>query len=57
MQLFTVLSRVAERRMGDFDVQELANTTWAFATVGQLDTTMVSVMSQQVFEWITYDTT
>ena len=36
----------------DFNVQDLANTAWAFATVGQLDATMVRVMSWEVFEWI-----
>ena len=45
-------TEVAERRVGDFNEQELANTAWAFATVGWLDTTMVSRMSRDVFEWI-----
>ena len=34
MQLFTALARTAEQRMGEFNVQNLANTAWAFATVG-----------------------
>ena len=32
-QLFTALAAAAERRMRDFDSQNLANTAWAFATV------------------------
>ena len=31
-QLFAALARVAELRLGDFNVQELANTVLAFAT-------------------------
>ena len=42
----------AKQRMSDFNVQDLANTAWAFATVGQLDATMVRVMSWEVFECI-----
>ena len=42
----------AEQRVQDFNVQGVANTAWAFATVGRLDITMVSVMSQEIFEWI-----
>ena len=36
-QVFSVLARAAERRQGDLNVQELANTAWAFATAGQSD--------------------
>jgi hypothetical protein len=32
--LFAALAAVAERRLGDFNVQGLANTAWAFATAG-----------------------
>ena len=28
---------MAERRLDQFNAQELANTAWAFATVGQQD--------------------
>ena len=35
-QLFAALVRVAELRLGDFKVQELANTAWAFATANTL---------------------
>ena len=35
--LFAVLMWVAERRVGEFNVQELANTAWAFAKVRQAD--------------------
>ena len=33
--LLATLGAAAGRRMGDFKPQELANTAWAFATVGQ----------------------
>ena len=35
--LFRALARAAEQRVGDFKAQNLANTAWAFATAGQLD--------------------
>ena len=58
VRLFTALARAAERVLFESKSQTLANTAWAFATVGRLDTTMVSVMSQEVFEWIRgYETT
>ena len=31
-ELFAAFVRTAERRLGDFNVQNLANTAWAFAT-------------------------
>ena len=43
---------LAECRMSDFNAQVLANTAWAFATVSQLDTTMMRAMSWVLFEWI-----
>ena len=36
-QLFTALAEMAVWRMEQFNVQELANTAWAFATVGEQD--------------------
>ena len=36
-QLLMALAREAERRVGDFNAQDLANTAWAFVTLGQLD--------------------
>ena len=38
--------------MSGFIAQDLANIAWAFAIAGQLDTTMVRVLSQEVFEWL-----
>ena len=35
--LFVVLGKAVERRLGKFNAQHLANTAWAFATVGQED--------------------
>ena len=36
-QLFTGLAKTVERRVGEFNAQDLANTAWAFATVNRLD--------------------
>ena len=35
--LFTALATAAQRLMGDFNPQELANTAWAFETAGHKD--------------------
>ena len=50
--LFMALARETECCMGNFNPQDLASTAWAFAIVGQLDGTMVRVMSWEVFDWI-----
>ena len=34
-QLFNVIAKMAERRLDEFNAQDLANTAWAFVTVGQ----------------------
>ena len=36
-QLFTALGRAAERCVGNFNAQELANTAWSFAKAIQLN--------------------
>jgi len=33
-ELFAVLAKAAERRIGDFKAQNIASTAWAFATAG-----------------------
>ena len=35
MPLFAALATAAERRVGEFNAQELANTAWAFVTASQ----------------------
>ena len=40
------LARVAERRLGDFIAQGLANTAWAFATAGQLDAQLFTALAR-----------
>ena len=44
-QLFTALAVAAERRMRDFNSQEIANTAWAFATVGHKDERLFSTLA------------
>ena len=36
-KIFAALATTADRRMGDFNPQALANTAWAFAKAGQND--------------------
>ena len=40
----------AERRVSNFNTQNLANTAWAFAQAGQLDTQLFTVLAK-VAEW------
>ena len=47
VQLFTTLAREAERHIGDFNPQELANTAWAFAKVGLLDAQLFKVLARE----------
>ena len=44
-QLFTALAVVAERRMRDFNSQALANTAWAFATVGHKEERLFTALA------------
>ncbi|MEC7214565.1 MAG: hypothetical protein VXW26_09145, partial [SAR324 cluster bacterium] len=45
-QLFTVLTRMAEQRLDNFNAQELANTAWAFATVCQQDEQLFKALAR-----------
>ena len=40
------MAREAERLVGDFDVQDLANTGWAFAKVSQSDMQLFTVLAK-----------
>ena len=44
-QLFTALAATAERRVWEFNEQELASTAWAFATVGQKDEKLFTALA------------
>ena len=44
------LARTAEWRLGDFNVQDLANTAWAFATANQPDTQLFAALARTA-EW------
>ena len=46
MQLFTALARVAEQRICKFTAQGLANTSWAFAMMAQLDAHLFMALSR-----------
>ena len=41
------LAREAERRMGNFKLQELANTAWAFATQGHPDLQLFNALARE----------
>ena len=45
-QLFKALASMAERRLDEFNVQELANTAWAFATVGQQEEQLFKALAK-----------
>ena len=47
MPLFTELAREAKRRAGDFKQQDLANTAWAFATVGNADAPLFTALARE----------
>ena len=44
-QLFTALGNVAENHMENFNSQDLANTSWAFATVRRKDKQLFTALS------------
>ena len=41
------MARAAERRVGDFNAQNLANTAWAFAKLGQLDAQLFTALARE----------
>ena len=45
-QQFAALARVAEQRLGDFKLQHLANTAWAFATASQQDAQLFAAFAR-----------
>ena len=45
-QLFQALAKMAERRLDQFNAQELANTAWAYATVGQKDEQLFDALAR-----------
>ena len=48
--LFTALARAAEKRVGEFVVQNIANTAWAFATADRLDASVFTALARAA-EW------
>ena len=42
--LFAAMARAAERRLGDFSAQGLANMAWAFATASQRDVPLFAIL-------------
>ena len=45
-QLSKALAKMAERRLDQFNAQELSNTAWAFATVGQQDEQLFQLLAR-----------
>ena len=45
-QLLTALAREAERRLDDFNPQELANTAWSFATASHQDAQLFAALAR-----------
>ena len=48
--MFAALARAAELRLGDFNVQDLANIVWAFAKVDQSDVHLFVALARAT-EW------
>ena len=48
--MFAAWPRVAELRLGNFNVQDLANTAWAFATASQSDAQLFAALARAA-EW------
>ena len=46
MQVPVVKANAAERRVSDFNIQNLANTAWTFATVRQQDAQLFAALSR-----------
>ena len=44
--MFAALAAAAQRRMGDFSPQSLANTAWAFATACQNDASLFTALTR-----------
>ena len=45
--LFMLLAREAERRLDDFNPQDLANAAWAFATLGHMDAQLLTALARE----------
>ena len=43
--LFTTLASAAEQQVSKFNVRDLANTAWGFATVGQSDEKLFAALA------------
>ena len=45
-KLLAALARAAEKRLSDFNPQEVANTAWAFATVNYRDEKLFAALAR-----------
>ena len=50
--LFRALAQAAVLRMGKFNVQQLANTAWAFAAVNQPDEKLLTALARVAEIWV-----
>ena len=47
-KLFAALARAAERRLSEFNPQDVANIAWAFATVNYRDEKLFAALARAV---------
>ena len=45
--MFALVASVAQRRVGEFKAQNLANTAWAFATADQSDAPLFALVARK----------
>jgi len=48
VSLFEALARMVEKRVGDFNTKNLANTAWAFAKAGRSNMALFVVLARAV---------
>ena len=52
-QLFTAVADEASQRLKDFNSQDLANTAWAFVTVGRKDEQLLTAVAEAAKQRVT----
>ena len=49
-KVFAALARIAEHRLSEFNVQELANTAWAFVTANCPDEKLFALLARWAYQ-------